>query len=243
MSTQLPLPTSKLLTNTRGLADRLLAKIGDAVIRGHIKPGDKLPTETELTKLYGVSRGPVREAMKTLVAIGVVEIKRGEGTFVRKHVAPSALNQLIFSLLLQQGGAQELVELRKAVEMGMLGIIVDKAEQKDVQRMEKVIGEMEQILEVGTIDVRRLTEIHSRFHRAFVEAAHNPLITTLWSAVFQMFLPTIEGSLERTKAKRDLVGWLRWHREITQGIKDKDLEKTKKAVRECLWIWERRAFS
>ena len=64
------------------LVQRIINKITDSIIAGELKPGDKLPTEMELIAAFQVSRNTVREAIRTLIAYGVVEIRRPEGTFV-----------------------------------------------------------------------------------------------------------------------------------------------------------------
>ena len=68
---------------------------------GEFKPGDKLPTETEFCQKLGVGRNSIREAIKMLAAIGVVEVFRGDGTYVATKVSPEIFNPLIFSLILE----------------------------------------------------------------------------------------------------------------------------------------------
>ena len=71
--------------------------IKNKLINGEILPGDKLPTEAELVEQLGVSRTPIREAIKILEAIGIIEIKRGEGMFIQKTFSGNNLNPLIIS--------------------------------------------------------------------------------------------------------------------------------------------------
>ena len=100
---------SKKLADDKSIVDKIMIEIKSSLIQGDLKLGDKLPSERELTEKYGVSRGAVREAVKMLVALGVVEIKRGDGTYITKKVPHSGLNQLIFSLIQEEGTPQELL--------------------------------------------------------------------------------------------------------------------------------------
>ena len=98
----------------------VLERVKDALISQELKPGDKLPTEMELCKSLNVGRTSVREAVKMLEALGVAEVRRGDGTYISETLNASSLNPLIFALALQSGTNAELVELRLLVEIGFV---------------------------------------------------------------------------------------------------------------------------
>ena len=96
------------------ISAEILNMITDNILAGNLKPGDKLPTEFELAESLGVGRNSVREAIKILHTLGVVEVKMGAGTFITRSMNGSILEPLILSLAFEQGTSRELVDLRKA---------------------------------------------------------------------------------------------------------------------------------
>ena len=84
------------------LVQRIINKITDSIVAGELKPGDKLPTEMELIAAFGVSRNTVREAIRTLIAYGVVEIRRPEGTFICDGFSNKMINPILYRIILQK---------------------------------------------------------------------------------------------------------------------------------------------
>ena len=107
------------------------------LLSGDLKPGDKLPTEHEFAQKLGVGRNSVREAIKMLSSIGVVEVKRGAGTFIVESMSSSILNPLILSLVFEQGASEELLELRLLLDTGVAALVIEKASEHDIKRLEE----------------------------------------------------------------------------------------------------------
>ena len=96
------------LTDKESIVQKIVGEFRNALVTKTLKPGDKMPTEIELARKFFVSRNMVREAIKMLVALGVVEIRRGEGTYVTKNISTPVVDPLIFNLVLS-GGAPEVL--------------------------------------------------------------------------------------------------------------------------------------
>lgn len=94
--------TKKFTTTiqTKSMVEQVKENIINAIIMGELKPGDQLPTETEMCELFGVSRNTIREVIKILTTYGIVYIKRPEGTFVSEGYNPNMLNPMMFGILL-----------------------------------------------------------------------------------------------------------------------------------------------
>ena len=86
----------------KSASDIVVERLTEAIIDGQINPGDKIPTEPELASSFCVGRNTVREAVRTLVAYGILEIRRPEGTFVCRTFKPQTINPLIYSMILQK---------------------------------------------------------------------------------------------------------------------------------------------
>ncbi|MDE7214060.1 MAG: winged helix-turn-helix domain-containing protein, partial [Anaeroplasmataceae bacterium] len=77
------------------VSEQIFEQIKEKIISGELKPGDKLPSENEFCKIYGVSRIAVRQALNTLLTLGLIETKFGEGSFVKQPSSGQVLNRLI----------------------------------------------------------------------------------------------------------------------------------------------------
>ena len=97
------------------ISDILVQRITEAIISGDLKPGDRIPTEVEFSEKLGISRNAVREAIKVLVAFGVLEIRRAEGTFVTENYNPRLMDPMLYGLILSEHTMEELLEVKIAI--------------------------------------------------------------------------------------------------------------------------------
>ena len=99
---------------TQSVVQRVIDSLTDAMINRHLRPGDKIPTESELAESLGVGRNSIREAIKILVYLGVLEIRRAEGTFVCEGFSESMIDPMIYGIILDKEESYEnLMELRE----------------------------------------------------------------------------------------------------------------------------------
>lgn len=89
------------IKNQESLVNEIIIQLSQAILEGDFKPRDKLLSEAQLCEKLGVGRNSLREAIKMLNAIGVLETKRGQGTFLAKEISHDVFNPLIFKLILE----------------------------------------------------------------------------------------------------------------------------------------------
>lgn len=217
------------------VVQRIIKVIKRALIEGELEPGDKLPTEKEFVEKFKVSRTSYREAIKMLIALGVVEIKRGDGTYIRKGSSDSMVDPLIFSLLLQKKTPDHLLQLRSVLEVGVIDILAQEATEKDIQKIEKAHQDFEESYRRGDSDTEQLCQHDLSFHYACVEATHNPLLVELIRVILDLLVPYVHkshrlGGIERT---------LREHKAILEAIKERNFEKAKGKVRHSFDVWKK----
>ena len=106
--------------DNRSVVDRIIARITNAIISGELLPGQKIPTESELCESMHVGRNSVREAIKVLVAMGVLYIKRAEGTFVAEGFSDRMLDPMVYGLIREGGSSWYLIERRRMRDVGVL---------------------------------------------------------------------------------------------------------------------------
>jgi len=220
------------LTDKRSIVQKIIGEFRNALITKALRPGDKLPTEIELANKFFVSRNAVREAIKMLVALGVIEIKRGNGTYVAKSISAQVVDPLIFSLLLEGGIPEELLELREMLEIGILEIVLKKVTEEDIHKMEKAIELLEEDCRKGEKNREILRKHDLDFHYAFAGATHNPLIMKVARTIWEMFKASIEKAVQ--SRPEDTV---ERHRMILEAVKERNMEKAKKAIYLSLEKW------
>ena len=161
----------------------VLTRIKEALLRKTLRPGDYLPSETELTKTFGVSKSSVREAVKMLQAMGVVEVRRGQGTRVRQHPGPDTISPLVFRLIMEAGYPDDLVELRLMFEPAFAVMAMERATDEDRDRIRQALERLERSVRSGS----PTADDDIAFHLAILQATRNPLVIRIGETIFQLF--------------------------------------------------------
>jgi GntR family transcriptional repressor for pyruvate dehydrogenase complex len=202
------------------------------LLSGVLKPGDKLPTEFELAEKLGVGRNSVREAVKMLSSIGVVEIRKGAGTFIASTMKSSILNPLILSLVFEQGTSKELIELRLLLEIGSAELALPRVTETDLQTLEKMNNDLKQEADREERDFRRLLELDLAFHTELWKLAGNKLLFKLVDAVYALFL----ASIEKTVGGDPHLAYTN-HEMVIDAFKKGDIELIRRNIRESMKYW------
>ncbi|CEA06886.1 HTH-type transcriptional regulator LutR [Arthrobacter saudimassiliensis] len=179
------LPPARFSAQNRSRA--LQAGIMDLILERDLKPGDALPTETELTAALGIGRNTLREALKVLQALGVVEIRHGFGMFVAPANFDALADGLTFRgrLSLRHEGkeALQLVDVRQALESGLIGEAMDLSSDEHLAEIEATVEQMEALAERG----ESFTEVDERFHYQLFEPLGNELLSNLMSVFWKVY--------------------------------------------------------
>lgn len=183
------------------MSTKIVNIIKENLLNGNLKAGDKLPKESELIDILGVSRTPLREAIKILESIGIVEIRRGEGMFITDEISHGGLNPLIFSLILHRENIHSLIEFRQQFEVLMISTLklkddfnigkIESVYESQVERMHKELS------------TEKLVEIDLEFHYAVMNETKNPFIMEIGKTIYEIIKPHMiyfkdEENIERT---------------------------------------------
>lgn len=190
MATRMP-STSTLAPVARGsLVDTTLAALRDAIEQRRWAVGERLPVEGELATALGVSRNTVREAVRVLVHIGMLETRQGDGTYVRSSVdAGETLRRLARSRLAEQ------LEVRIMLEAEAAGLAALRYQADDLAAM---TGALDRRASAASVEAR--VQHDEAFHHAVVTAAHNPALLDL----YRYFAGAITETILRTEQDADL---------------------------------------
>ncbi len=207
----------------------VLEKIKQALINKEIKPGDYLPSEAELAKGFGVGKSSIREAIKMLEAMGVVEIKRGQGTMICDHPTNSDVDSLLFQFLIQKSGTEEIVELRAMFEIAYTIMAMQKASEEDLKEIEKTIIDFEEKINNN----EQSFQDDLIFHYKILYSSHNPYVIKIGESILQLFQTSIKKSVTLTPQ------WaLDDHKKIFEAMKNKDEKGIRDSINESLMRWK-----
>src|SRR5262245_23306539 len=156
------------------LSSQIVADVRDALFAKMLEPGDFLGTENDLAARYGVSRIVARDALRTLQALGIVEIKMGKGGGARIARGNPRLfaEALAVQLDLTGVGPAEIMDAQRAIECLAAELAAEKATDADIARMKKLIADAE----VAIDDPVLSTRLGAEFHMAVAEASHNRVL-------------------------------------------------------------------
>ena len=201
------------------LAEEIAKKISDMVSSGKYKAGSKLPNEEQLAKTLGVSRTSIREAVKILTAINILEIKRGVGTFVSEstHHSYDPFNMVHSSN--RKRDTEEALELRLILEPAIIEEIFFNATEKDLNE----IYELEAICRQKIIAGESYADFDLNFHEALAKASHNVVYEKLVPLLHSSIVMLQHSAKDLNKTREYADNALVYHEKIVQCIKNKDI--------------------
>lgn len=158
-----------------GAVDTALHGLHALIADGALRPGDRLPSEGELCERLGVSRGSLREAIRTLAALGVLETRHGSGSYVSELRAADLIGSLSLTVgLLPMAGVLELTELRRVLEPHAAALAAARIDEQTVADLDHLLAEME-----ATTDVEAQSRLDHEFHMKITAMAGNEALTSL----------------------------------------------------------------
>lgn len=199
--------------------ETLYARIADH-LRGliesqHFQPGEQLPTERELAQTLGVSRVPIREAMRTLAAQGLVEIRRGRGMFVSSRALEATIDQLATALLKQRDAFKELFAVRRLLEPAATRWAAASAQPPDAARLGRLVADMEAAGAVRPPDLETIGERDVELHVQIAVCADNRVLVRIMQAIQDLHREQLETS-QRYEGR--VPETLKDHRRIVDAI-------------------------
>jgi DNA-binding GntR family transcriptional regulator len=194
----------------QSVVERLFDRMRQQIVEGRFAPGQRL-VESDLTDQFGISRGPLREAVRRLAAEGLVDITHNRGARVKR---------------LSREEVVALYEVREVMEGLAARLAAERASAVERKSIKAVFDEMARVLKNN--DVRSYVTLNTRFHTAILSAARNP---ALESAITRLQTPVLRVQFEALMTL-DVVGEsFEEHRSIAEAIVDKDGERAEKLMR------------
>jgi GntR family transcriptional regulator, transcriptional repressor for pyruvate dehydrogenase complex len=205
--------------------EEIVRQVKTMISEGRLKGGDRLPPERDLAEKFVVSRTSVREALRALESLGLVEIRPGEGTFVREASIDTLVEPLALLMASQREATGELFEARRLLEPSLAALAASRATPEELQEMERILEEQAREIGAGRTGLAQ----DAQFHAAIGAAAHNRAITRIAHAVMDLLTQSREDSLNTpgrpTRSHED-------HRRILAAVRARDAEAARRAMLE-----------
>lgn len=212
------------MANEKRLSDRVADDILNMItIEKRFLPGDKLPNENDLSKELDISRTTLREAIRILVTNGILEIKRGLGTFVRGDISVEKLNELN-PLSSAKVNAKDLYEMRLIFEPEAAYLATLRATDDELKKILKLGKKIEEKIRKG----EDRTEVEQEFHKSIAKATHNEFMNKLMPVIYEAIDKGVVLSEEKEIAIQDTVID---HRMIIEFMEARNAEGAKNAMK------------
>lgn len=209
------------------LSDQVAGILETRILSGTFPPGSRLPTEHELTESFGVSRTVVRDALRVLVARGLVEVRRGTGTIV-KPSSVDAYSSAAATLLLRSGlTIGDVFEARAALEGQLALIAAANHTAEQIARARAAFESFKRAVEESR-DVEVIVRGHVQFHASLVRATNLPALEILLGPIQQMMLATSVAA--RGVDPRDPQAWrVSVHLRLLDAVESRDPDEVSAA--------------
>ena len=211
------------------LSDKIVEQIIDLISRDVLKPGERLPPERELCKKFGVGRTSLREALRSLAVMGILDGRVGEGTFISTNNKKYLEKTLQWGLLLDRKKVPDLIETRLMLESQTAFLAARRATKDDLveidetlQGMEETLGQPEQYLEFDL-----------RFHLLIARATQNTILYSMLSTTRSYLQEWIKSSLARPAGQGGnarAIRSLQEHEQIVAALHNGAEEEAREAM-------------
>ncbi len=193
-------------------------QLTEMILSGEVKPGERLSSVQQLAEDFNVGRSAIREALSALKAMGYIEIRQGEGTFVKK-IDFDVTNKMI-PRVLQEDDIRQLFDIRKFNETGAASLAADNRTSEDIDKLEGILAKMKKFEGDGGLG----EEADIEFHMAIVKASKNEMLYRLMTTISETMQESMREARQLFLYSNDekMRQLYDEHYAIFQAIKNKD---------------------
>jgi GntR family transcriptional repressor for pyruvate dehydrogenase complex len=204
-------------------SELIIEKMKELILDRKLGPGDRLPSERELALEFGVSRASIREAIKALTALGLLETRTGDGTYVRPNLGESVLEPLSWAVLLAEGVGPDLAETREVIEPSIAGLAAERATASEKKQLLTTLNAMREA--VGNPPAFAQADLE--FHLALAKAAHNQILLEVMNGLQRLLFGLITSHVIEIE---DQKRCLRKHVDVYEAVVAGDAAKAREAM-------------
>ena len=215
---------------SKSVSQLIVEQIQNMIFNGELRSGDQLPPERELSERLSVSRPALREALKALEVMGLVESHQGSGTFIVNKVENQFLMPLSLSFKLDEGKLSDILAFRRMIECFTVSAAASMANEEDIEDLQRIHEELS-----NESDMSVMSSIDRAFHNRIAQICNNPLImNTLSSASHLLDVFASESTRISFFEDDNRDNTISEHQEILDAIAAHDTERAEKAIKHHL---------
>jgi GntR family transcriptional repressor for pyruvate dehydrogenase complex len=217
------------IKNTK-VYEQVIEQIKDMIVSGTLKKGDKLPSERELVEHLQVSRTSIREALRALQIMGLVECRQGEGNYITQSFENSLFEPLSVMFMLQESNPSEIIEVRKIIEIETAAIAAQKITKEEIESLEILLRVFE-----SSINEDDNVKIDKKFHYEIAQASRNFLILNILNAISSLIDSFIKDARKKILVdEKNIEVLAKQHWDIYEALKSHNSKKAAEAMKKHL---------
>ncbi len=212
----------------------VIDSIKGMIARGELRQGDKLPSERELADRFNVSRVPIREALKILEYMGILDSSRGDGTYVRNITVEDLIGKMDFAVTATADTIMDLLELRISLESFAAYTAALRRTDEDIAEIRQVLVDMREAKKAPVVDdatIAQQRQLSHQFHRCLVRAAHNSVLTSVYENLYELLDISRQFTIETSGTSYNSI---LAHEALFNRIIQRDAEGAREAMEEHL---------
>lgn len=208
---------------TRSLPEQVAQAILGRITSGELEPGSRLPAQRELAEAMGVGLAVIREAVKRLEALNVVQATQGSGTIIRPiRWVPLMYDPDLFPVAVQRIGIRDLWEVRRLLEAQGIRLAVQRASEEDLEAMRRVLKSADPL----PLEYETSQTLNREFHLALARATQNVMLESILAPLLNVRVPGAEQKFTRDHCRRTWAA----HQQIYDAVARRDLEAADRAI-------------
>lgn len=214
--------------------------IRSQIFQRKLRKGDKLPSENELCELLNVGRGSVREAMKRLEAIQLLEIRRGDGTYVSSMQEVTAFESLLYKIVLEDISFEQILDYRIQLEISVMQMAIRNCTPEMLEELYSNCNSFESYINKKEERVPIiLHDLDMEFHRLLGKASNNRLLSDVYMASMELFSPYILRNYQQGQVHESPQETVNNHKLLLVAIEQRDTIAATYAVINSTNLWHR----
>ncbi len=215
----------KPIKNTT-ISEKVIEQIKDMIYKGALKKGDKLPSERHLAEKLKVSRSSVREALKELEIMGLIEIRHGDGNFIKDNFEDILFEPFSTMFLIKASSPREILELREIIEKGSVVLAADRILDEELKELKLILEKAE-----NTDDEDELVDLDVLFHYKITQAGKNFLLQSILNAISSLIESSIQDTRKNILTKEVHKEKIKkQHKNIYNALENRDRAASEKAM-------------
>lgn len=192
----------------------------DGIMNGEIRPGDKIPSDRELAERFSVGRSTIREALRVISLIGLIEIRPGQGTFVAADSSDFFVTPLSWTFLLGQRSVENILDIRNILEVGSVQMATKLASEENLRDFSRLISRMTEAYH--GYDFKAFLDLDLDFHLLIAECSQNPIIFELLRTSRKLVTLVSRSGMETVEQLQEIYNE---HLAIYEAIRNHDEQK------------------